>query len=214
MKILNFTVVEILPALLNKAKTQTIRRAFMINREGYGKAEKLTDLEKPPRFKVGDIVQIMWNQRSKYEWFCKGCGKGIDYLELKGGEKLFQCPHCPHHYYPQQFNKHLGNVKITEVFKIEICKQIEPPDAFRIMTFGNSLKPDSEFKFADMHYCKECPSHEIGYFAKRDGFATAEDMFKTLGEMYDLSQPKPFWVYRWEWNNALPQKYVAEWQIL
>ena len=35
--------------------------------------------------------------------------------------------------------------------------------------------------------------------AKRDGFVSAKEMFKTLDKMYDLSNPKQFYVYRWEW---------------
>ena len=90
---LNFTVKEILPALLSKAKTQTIRKAwneeatcFWCNKKYKSlikhcknNHEELSarsyDYEKAATYKVGDKVKIYWNQRSKYKLFCKNCGK-------------------------------------------------------------------------------------------------------------------------------------------
>lgn len=76
-KILNFTAVEILPALLSKAKTQTIRPAWVkFNCKNCDESkEKYNHIaEKPARFKVGDEVKLMWNQRSKYFLFNKETG--------------------------------------------------------------------------------------------------------------------------------------------
>ena len=99
MKILNFSVVEILPALLDKSKTQTIRPAFKDNKE------------KPARFKVGEKVKLMWKQRSKRKLFCKKCGYNCFQVKNKITEK------CDGTTF---FKKKLGIVEITEVFKIEM----------------------------------------------------------------------------------------------
>ncbi len=56
MKCLNFTAVEVLPSLLDKTKTQTIRPAW-----------KNYYQEKPARFKVGDKVKLYWTG-SYTEW--------------------------------------------------------------------------------------------------------------------------------------------------
>ncbi len=67
MKAINFSVVEILPSLLDKSKTQTIRPAW-VNKiivdssiDTNKKAEKLANLQlgiKPPRFKVKEQVRL------------------------------------------------------------------------------------------------------------------------------------------------------------
>ncbi|MEK6883502.1 MAG: hypothetical protein AABY22_27995, partial [Nanoarchaeota archaeon] len=124
-KILNFSVVEILPALLSKAKTQTIRpaweaRPYMVNILAGVKNSKKEIFEKSSRFKVGDKVKLLWNQRSKYKDFtyCKKC----DRIESFGiyHELARVCSICLS--IGKHFTKHLGNAEITEVFKIEIGK--------------------------------------------------------------------------------------------
>ena len=99
MKILNFIVVEILSALLDKSKTQTIRPAWRTFREI------------PPRFKVADKVRIMWNQRSKNNHFCCFCGKSSHIGDRNSDLNCITAG---------SFEKHLGNAEITEVFKIEM----------------------------------------------------------------------------------------------
>ncbi len=41
---------------------------------------------------------------------------------------------------------------------------------------------------------------EMEDLAKKDGFKSAEEMFKFFDEDYDLSIPKKFYVYRWDWE--------------
>jgi len=198
MKILNFTAVEILPALLSKAKLQTIRPAWGgdINK---GKPEYY----KEPRFKVADKVRIVWNQRSKYDWFCKGCGKGFAI-----GKLLIIS--LDRHYYnharinPKQcfkgrkgyFSKYLGNAEITEVFKIEISKSItdyEDGDVYERFY----LKPITDNP-RDMDKKINIGQFWEDILAKLDGFSSAKQMFAYFDKKYDLSQPKAFWVYRFK----------------
>ena len=175
MKVLNFTIINILPALLNKTKCSTIRPAWEEKKDDvlvgnfppYGNLYKAQNklIEKPPRFKVGDKVKLLWNQRSKYSWFCSECGKGT----LLGGE----C--CNNRYI---FNKHLGNAEITEVFKIKM-----------------NMK-DNYFK---LNLPLELLNESQDRIAKFDGFKSPKEMFSYFDKKYDLSQPKQFYTYRWRW---------------
>lgn len=105
MKILNFSVTEILPTLLDKSKTQTIRPAWekipKYTREDY---EPDLIAPKPACFKVGEKVKVMWKQGSKYRKFCKECGGPAT-----------ECPMSSLY-----FNKILSKIEITEVFKISL----------------------------------------------------------------------------------------------
>ena len=196
MKPLNFTRIEIFPALLKffetngkEGKSQTIRKAWddkiiaevrkQVNETLQPDWEIKGEIkhEKPATYKVGDIVPILWNQRSKYQWFYKKDGTVISdmtYAFVRNEVKdLF-------------FNKHLGSVRITEVFKIEM--KSKPHHA---ISFDGGKTWKLSFSNTQTEECKE--------LAQRDGFATAEQMFRTLGEMYDLSNPKPFYISRYEW---------------
>ena len=124
MKILNFTAVDVLPALLNKTKTQTIRPAWdnriikEVTKQVKEALEPDWELkgkvqhEKPPRFKVADKVRILWNQRSKYKdyTYCKKC----DRIEVFGKyhELARVCPICLS--IGKYFNKHLQQIKIRK----------------------------------------------------------------------------------------------------
>lgn len=195
MKVLNFTATEILPALLDKSKVQTIRPAWKDNLKCFWCDDIVKDLishskkkhpklsarsydllDKPPRFKVKETVKLYWNQRSKHKTFCTICGK-------HGGPRK-------HEDSGDLFNKHLGTVEITEVFKIEIKKRyISSVDNWDIITYehnsnvpvliSNSLEKD---------------------LAKRDGFKNAEQMFTYFDKAYDLSKAKEFYVYRFRWR--------------
>ena len=167
MKILIFSVVEILPSLLDKSKTQTIRPAW--GRFTYSKENEL----RKPRFKVGEEVQLMWKQRSKYKWFERDSGEG--YIELQKGfiEATTNVP---------LFNKLLGKVKITEVFKVEI-NRIE------------------EF-FKKKYFIRTPFMVSKEDLAKRDGFKSAAELFRWFDKQYNLSSPKLFYVYRWAFVKA------------
>jgi len=241
MKILAFSVVEILPALLDKTKDQTIRPAWkkfdvgdaklhhspisaeeyhyetktsketkfptsisgrMINRLTSGVGRFPENIGKPPRFKVGEEVKLMWNQRSKYQWFCRECGGGIDgYVTTFEGVNVFRHNGLHECIMKNQvndfldlvfsdnsvFNKLLGTAKITEVFKIKIFKKKETGIA----------EADYEIYWMDKKIKCNWPWGDIEELAKRDGFKSAEDMFSHFDKNYDLSIPKEFWVYRW-----------------
>lgn len=192
MKVLSFAAIEILPSLLNKTKVQTIKPAFCkdcgteshwVNKKN-GKGTRELHLV---RFKVGDKVKLMWNQRSKYGWFCKKCGKG---LQNSGVDDTALCPnkHTKVGGYEiailnlkqlkkfKVFGKYLGSVEITEVFKIKLSKEV-----------------------LEIDWLSYQPLVNIKNIAKLDGFKSAEQMFKWFDNYYNLSQPKAFWVYRWRW---------------
>lgn len=191
MKTLNFSCLEILSALLNKSKTQTIGPAWETKildrnykcgecgREGQLEGE----YDKPPCFKVGDKVKLFWKQGSKYKEFCEYCGNGFKGHRVQhicnesSGLKVIG------------FNKHLGIVEIVEVFKINL-------EIIKIQALGN-IKRTQFLVYTNKNdlWTKE----KIRDLAKRDGFSSAEQMFKTIDKMYDLSSSKKFWVYRWQW---------------
>lgn len=252
MKFINFSVVEILPSLLDRNKTQTIRPAWKTNfdffkevikkekikgwklrktegkeglvlfkskevllgkdcsldivlheiahiltpgkhhytvefNEQFERLKNKYSYEKPPRFKVGEKVQIMWKQRNKCKLFCPRpnrdgtlCGMGIDVGCMIHGILPYDEP----------FPKKLGEVEITEVFKIEMSK-------------GKLIKyhiQDMSIKHKHFGHptFNQAGEEEL---AKLDGFKSIEDMFKWFDKQYDLSTPKQFWVYRWRWLN-------------
>src|SRR3990167_10745490 len=122
MKILNFSAVEVLPALLSKAKIQTIRPAWHEDKQLKpfadaftkefikpltSKAKLVYNKEKPARFKVGEQVQLMWYQRSKENHFCCFCGKKS---HIGDRTSYLNCITAG------SFYKLLGTATITEVF--------------------------------------------------------------------------------------------------
>ena len=195
MKIISLSVEEILPSLLDKSKTQTIRPAFIncetcynkgvidIGGEGelcYDCEGKSSWKEKPACFKVGEKAKLMWKQRSKYKIFCEKCGVGLEdgknpnLTALMSSKNKCGCV-------ADLLYKHLGDVKITEVKKVK-------------MGYMND-ENGKRVPFVD---------YEEGGFdnqslAKRDGFKSVKEMFSLLDKKYDLSTPKVFWVYRWKW---------------
>ena len=193
MSVLNFSVVDILPYLLDKSKQQTIRPAWKkitfrgkipINANDYTE-------EKPPRFKVGETVKLLWNQRSKYKIFCRKCGNG---LEDGKNPNIIQLTHYKNKCgcVADLLYKHLGNVKITAVFKISI--QID--DWMKKLNLNNSKYWITGYPYKSTDTIKIVTND----LAKRDGFSTAEQMFKAIDKLYDLSEAKEFYVYRWTWK--------------
>ncbi len=154
---------QILPALLNKTKCQTIRPAWIM----LGKKE-LQAIQKGPRFKFGDPVKFYWKQRSQYKYFYKGNGHGTVWSQRETSPNSNKF--IPN---PGAFPKILGTGTITEVLKVVV----ELIDGTFFLT--GLLQTN---------------------LAKRDGFNSANDMFIWLNNHYDLTTPKPFWVYRWDWD--------------
>jgi len=70
----------------------------------------------------------------------------------------------------------LGKVRITEVFKIKIECNL----------------PNYDIEVIEGEATDLC-------LYERDGFKSDIQMLRYLDEAYDLSTPKEFWVYRWEW---------------
>lgn len=171
MKTINFSVKEILPSLLDKTKTQTIRK------QEVAMTYKTKTTYEPAKYKVGEEVKILWNQGSKYKCFCSECGKGRKKQDCickeKGCKQLVG------------FNKLLGTAKITEVFKVEMHKYLDG-DRNTIKYF--TLRP----------YHGTLDDSDL---AKRDGFKDKYQMFNVIDKMYDLENPKKFWIYRWKWNK-------------
>lgn len=211
MKVLNFSCVEILPSLLDKTKTQTIRPAWkevIIVGRGMGKSgstffglrgnDSSTIIEKPPRFKVGEEVKLMWNQRSKYQWFCRECGGGIDgYVTAFEGVNVFRHNGLHECIMKNQvndfldlvfsdnsvFNKTLGTAEIIEVKKITMWRHsIGKKDFFCRDEKGYTIYVS-----------------KVKELAKRVGFTSSEAMFDFFHKNYDLNERREFWIYEWKW---------------
>ena len=199
IKPLNFNIPSILPSLLNHRKTQTIRRAWFDTKlmpnchcNPDGDCDCKTEIvPAPPRYKVGDVVPIVWKQKEKqkrYGIFCTTCGTEVlgnmienldDTASFVPWEDNCKCHNG------NFFSKNLGKVEITEVFKIKMWKSKEG------------------FYFVNVNYNgkREYDStHGIqSALAKADGSKNPSEMFKVLDKLYDLSKPRELWVYRWKW---------------
>ena len=121
MKTINFSCVEKLQSLLNESCSQTIRKAWEICLVCKGKpcsvepecyiCNETGFVDKEPKFKVGDEVKLMWDEKSKAEWFDRTKGEGLDIKQIKPD---FKCM-C--------FNKILGTATITKRTMLLITKQ-------------------------------------------------------------------------------------------
>ncbi len=203
MGAISFSVLKILSSLLDKSKTQTIRPAWntkepLIRSRTVPWGDiKQAIFNKPPRFKVGDKVKLYWKQRSKYQWFCKWCGDAL----VPDEDSLMTCNDCLNSIdrdvlnkyemcqrrgqtIPKAiiFNKLLGTAEITEVFEIEM----------HFTPFENMGK-------ACIIKMKDSLFSDRAKIAELDGFKDTVSMFKVLDKIYDLKEPKKFYVYRWKW---------------
>lgn len=181
MKIINFTAKEILPALLNGTKRQTIRPCKTIS----------------PRYRVGEKVQLMWNQRSKNLAWCAKCLMG-DQITMFPNDGCMNCGAGLKH----EFHKKIKVVKITETFLIQLHKgrklnyfSVTNPDWSRPLVYllihqhvGEYWSVENE-TFRSSDYIKD--------MAQREGFKDPNEMFKWF-DRYDLPKLKKMWVYRWE----------------
>ncbi len=172
MKIMSFSAVEILPALLDKSKTQTIRPAWSRFTN--------TDKQRKPYHKVGDEVRLMWKQRSKYRYFCSKCGIGCD-NDTQQVTKNCECITIG------VIDKTQRNVIITEVLEIEMFRFEEEQETICVTYSGGEERPTMTDK-------------DMEEIAKRDGFNSSIDMIKYFEKNYiskgDTSTKK-FYVYRW-----------------
>ena len=189
VRVLSFSAIEILRALLNKTKTQTIRPVKQYQKgvvvahdDIQGDIYRTEIKDKPPRFKVGETVRLEWKSRNspKGSYFCCNCGR-----KTTGKNDEWDNEMCPVHGSCDAFEKILGYGKITEVFKIQLSNR-----ALECGIIENGklmMLPPGPFGFGQ--YFTE--------LAKRDGFTDAETMFSWFDSHYDLKTPKTFWVYRW-----------------
>ena len=191
MKVISFSAVEILPALLDRSKTQTLRPAW--KEDAYLRCNDISKEINPnkyfkePRFKVGEKVKLMWKCRSPYKYFSPDDGRGV--LKLKDGATWVYEPMIK---VSNLFEKTLGTGTITEVFEIEMAGH----------WFDNYPEdgPPSELSFnpcrVDTEYCPD--RNEL---AELDGFGDYVDMFEYFDKAYGLDSPKRFYVYRWRWDE-------------
>ncbi len=214
MKQMNNTCVEVLPALLARTKTKTIRKAWYEENDlikycpaCYEDSEKIRlandegipikndeipfkrhKHDKPPKYQVGDIVEMVWDSDSDCEDFCNLCGSEIvsgHYLPYVCKNDNCEDTQGSFNLNKIAFNKNLGKVRITEVFEVKFMKV-----AYQ--------HPWGKFEW-DTTWTKSRDNENIESLAKQNGFKSAEDMFAYFDENYDLSTPKKFHVYRWGW---------------
>lgn len=145
--------------------------------------------KKPPKFKVGDEVELVWDRDSKYWWFDKETGKGVNM-----------------DYFPNAivFHTELCKVTITEVFEIEISKTKRGTfESYHLKKLY--VRPDFQEgaeaeKLVDKFYFDNgLKNNTFEEIWKKDGFKSTEEMFAYFDKNYDLSLPKRFFVYRWRW---------------
>ena len=247
MKNISFSVIEILPSLLDKSKTQTIRSAWkdfsklpirlqpiiqyfckkhnklitvkkvdsinaysvlfvcgkctplvkFMDRELFDDLSyKKNPFEKPPRFKVGEQVRLLWKQRSRHQTFKRKDGMPLkDVNDIPSAFELYgkNASKLKRPLIDKElgiFNKNLGIVKITEVFKIEMGRENQK----FYLRFIDDSTPIRQGKYKFPINAGYARTNDL---AKRDGFKSAEKLFQFFDKEYDLSTPKPFGVYRW-----------------
>lgn len=209
---------EVLPSLMNtfgygkgnQLKLSTIRPAFKIVEgieEGFHakgkpiKTHKCIVLKKP-YYSEGELVNVVWKQRGfpADSWFCNKCGEIVEVVNPTGFPKIekWKCE-CHKHGHTsayfidgpteiaeillndklkKQFPKIIGQVKIGKVFKINIQHDhsgyyAQPPHPNPVICMDK--------------------------LALKDGFKSTKSFIEYFSAAYDLSTPKPFWVYAdWE----------------
>lgn len=125
MKIINNTCKDVLPALLNKTKITTIRTAFKkvqvvddlklhsVSKTKEGIKSCVIEekshfeiVEKPCKYKVGEIYEMQWDKNSETNYYCKQC-ETVSHEKCERGD---------------MFTKDLGKIKITKIEKIRFGK--------------------------------------------------------------------------------------------
>lgn len=114
MKILSFSAIEILPALLDGSKKQTIRSAWKPHSNNL----------KPARFAIGEKVKLMWKSRGTPSdaSFCGLCGNVVQNIH-----RFTVCKTDGEIPYIITFKKCFGVETISEVFQIEMWTGNDAP---------------------------------------------------------------------------------------
>jgi len=197
MEVLNFTEKKILPSLLDKSKTQTIRKAWEITNDEKLFKYKLKEAkpipilqDKPARFKIGEKVKVVWNYE-KYPFMCI-----CDPLNKNGLSNK-----CLQEHGHNIFSTDIGVVGMTEVFKITMGLGNAK---------GNLPVPYYDFEDGSRAYVNVVDKLNLSpeldkinnakNLFRRDGFKSGREMFKTIDDLYGLSEPKDFHGYRWVWK--------------
>lgn len=176
------------PYIIIKKSVVEVDKASLLGDTYKRNTYAITTLEKPCKYKEGEICEVVWDKDGRYKWFCRNCGN----VHLNKQSKVlpFPCKSCG--MIAGNFNKILGKVKITKIEKIEIFKGFKS-GKLRIQTkpFPGDLidavvRDDVNFTWEEL--------------SKSEGFKNPEEMFSYLEEYAgDLSKPKPFWLISYEW---------------
>jgi len=182
---------ELLPSLVNKTKTTTIRKAYFTAQEANKYTNnkpypKLLPPEKICKYEVGETCEFVWTGDMN---FCYGCGRSTASKVQKYGEPIPTTCGCKRYiegsscvttktFLDNPAALNLGKVKITKVEKIQIGKL--PDGSYFILDDEPKM---SFFELSDM-----------------EGFESPDQMFGRL-ETYSsgLEEPKPFWLISWKW---------------
>lgn len=186
---MNHNCTEVLPSLLNKTKTSTMRKAWKKDLSNPWADEDLIEVnyrtktvpfkednKKPPKYKVGDKVRMAWTGEQK---------EVLKYWDIP----------IPHHSAKTgriEFDREgnitkviLGTVEILEVQEIEIGKETVRPQDDEPFEFCYASINDEEINTIEL--------------AKSEGFKNPEEMFDWFDKKYNLDAPKRFWRYVFKW---------------
>lgn len=195
MKVLSFNEIEFVKKILNLEKDGSLRPAWKvvysldkIIEAGYGDVdpstipkEVLSNAEslitKPPRFKIGESIQLHFKSRSPYQRFCQCHGIGFD-----DSGKLPRQWQLELDYMEYTIPKHFATAEITSVYSILVVKGNEYSFLWRLLN-GEEI---------------ELTINDTEDFAKRDGFNSTKEFFQFFHKQYDISQPKKFWNYKFK----------------
>ena len=182
MKQLKFNNPKILKALLDKTKTTFIEKAW-------GESIIFSVFEdKPCRYKVGEVVEVVWKVEVKCEFF-----------NIKDGKSNLTYGRTNN--FPESetrkkgiFNKNLGKVKITKIEKIDV-------DEGGLVFLDENVDEEQAFHGSRIYRGLKT-NRRLFEISKSEGFKNPEEMFKFLEEYVgDLSKAKPFWLISFEWVN-------------
>jgi hypothetical protein len=156
------------------------------------------DVEKQPRFQVGDEIRLEWKSRTspKGSWFCKLCGSLVKEKTLING--FGTCERC----YPKKSDATIDGIKvmgipemIVPVFPKILGTKIITGVSKVKMWIGNDVPLMAGFTY------KESETRAIV-----DGFKDLDSFVKYFMSNYDLNQPKPFYIY--DWVKNVPRKQL------